>query len=129
VMEASQAYMPLGSGIGSFIPVYASVEPIDTMSRAFWNHAHNDFAEVWLEAGIPALVGLGAFFAWWLISVFSVWRSAATGNVNVAQAATVVTALLLVHSLVDYPLRTLALACVFALCCGLMESWRTRDPD
>jgi hypothetical protein len=35
---------------------------------------------------------------------------------------------LLLHSAGDYPLRTVTLAVVFALCCGLLELARRTDP-
>jgi O-antigen ligase len=129
VLEASFGYLPFGSGVGSFVPVYESVEPIDTMKPAFWNHAHNDLVEVWLETGVLGVAVLAVFLLWWLASVVRIWRPAATaaGLASVPQAAVVVTTLLMVHSLVDYPLRTLALAGVFALACALMEKARTAE--
>src|SRR5260370_32164812 len=52
-IEAATAYMPLGSGMGTFVPVYATFErPEDTFGSAYVNHAHNDVLEVWLEAGV-----------------------------------------------------------------------------
>jgi len=128
VLEASVDYMPLGSGVGSFVPVYASVEPIDTMKPAFWNHAHNDLVEVWLETGLLGAAVLAAFLLWWVSATVRIWRSASMDGAGMALAAIVVTTLLMVHSLVDYPLRTLALAGVFALACGIMEKARVGEP-
>lgn len=127
VIQAASAYLPFGSGIGSFVPVYMSVEPVDTMSRAFWNHAHNDLAELWLEAGILAALAFGVFLVWWLIRAIQAVRMPAGIDASLARAGAAVTALLMIHSTVDYPLRTLALACVFALSCALMEAGRHAD--
>lgn len=127
VLEASTAYLPLGSGVGSFVPVYASVEPIDTMKPAYWNHAHNDLVEVWLETGVLGAAVLLAFLLWWAAASWRIWRAAPSGGDSLAQAAGIVTTLLMVHSLADYPLRTLALAGVFALSCALMEKARTAE--
>jgi hypothetical protein len=129
VLEASSGYLPFGSGVGSFVPVYASVEPIDTMKPAFWNHAHNDLVEIWLETGVLGVAVLAVFLLWWAAATFRIWRPASTSRASMAQAAVIVTALLMVHSLVDYPLRTLALAGAFALACGIMEKVRVADPD
>ena len=42
-IEAARAYMPIGSGLGTFVPVYAMFEkPEDTFADAYVNHAHND---------------------------------------------------------------------------------------
>lgn len=127
VLQASTAYLPFGSGVGSFVPVYASVEPINTMKPAFWNHAHNDLVEVWLETGVLGAALLLVFLLWWGAANWRIWHSASTGGDSLPQAATIVTTLLMVHSLADYPLRTLALAGVFALACGLMEKARAAD--
>lgn len=124
VIEAASSYLPFGSGIGSFVPVYMSVEPVETMSRAFWNHAHNDLAELWLEAGLLAAIAFAAFLFWWLIRAIQAIRMPAGIDASLARAGAAVTALLMIHSTVDYPLRTLSLACVFALSCGLMEAGR-----
>lgn len=129
VFQTSADYLPFGSGIGSFVPVYASVEPIDTMSRAFWNHAHNDLAELWLEAGVMAAVALVLFLAWWLWSAVTAFRLPVGIAGSLARAGSAVSALLMIHSTVDYPLRTLSLACVFALSCALMEAGRQRTDD
>jgi hypothetical protein len=49
-IEAAIAYMPLGSGLGTFVPVYAMFEkPQDAMIDTFANHAHNDLLELWLK--------------------------------------------------------------------------------
>ena len=109
------------------MPVYASVEPIDTMKFAFWNHAHNDLVELWLETGVLGAAVLLAFLLWWAAASWRIWRAAPSGGDSLAQAAGIVTTLLMVHSLADYPLRTLALAGVFALACALMEKARTAD--
>src|SRR5262249_12224840 len=46
-IEAAIAYMPLGSGLGTFVPVYAMFEkPQDTIIDTFANHAHNDLLEL-----------------------------------------------------------------------------------
>lgn len=117
--QAAMAHMPLGAGLGSFPQVYAGLEPIETMGTTYWNHAHNDYLEIALDAGIPGLLVLGAFLIWWLGRVWAAWRGE-TLAAHLARIAGVATALLLIHSIVDYPLRTLALACVFAFACGLM---------
>ena len=50
-IEAAQAYMPFGSGMGTFVPVYAMFEkPQDLIANVYANRAHNDFLE--LLAGI-----------------------------------------------------------------------------
>jgi len=122
--DAAQLYMPLGSGIGTFVPVYAMQQrPEDLQIDAYVNRAHNDFLELWLEAGVAGL-GLLALFVVWLVSrSLSLWRRNAPGreiDLALARAATIVAALIIVHSLVDYPLRTGAMMAILAFACGLL---------
>ncbi|HEX6860397.1 MAG TPA: O-antigen ligase family protein [Caulobacteraceae bacterium] len=120
VAEAAAANLPFGSGVGSFERVYASVEPISTMTNLFWNHAHNDYLEVWLEAGVLGAAAVLLFFAWWVVRAWAAWRGGPSLDRHLGRAASVASGVLLIHSTVDYPLRTLSLACLFAFCCALM---------
>lgn len=116
IAEAALAYLPFGAGVGSFPQVYAGVEPVETMNQTFFNHAHNDYLEVLLDTGIAGVAVLLAFLLWWGSRSWAAWR----GGDALACAGSAATGLLLVHSAADYPLRTLAMACVFALGCALM---------
>src|SRR5581483_9726291 len=87
---------------------------------AYVNHAHDDYLETWLELGWPGLALIAAFLAWWLVSVVRIGRNGRDDDASLATAGAVVVGLLLAHSAVDYPLRTPALATLFALGCGLM---------
>ena len=52
-IAAAKAFMPFGSGVGTFVPVYARFErPEDALLDTYANRAHNDILEVWLEAGV-----------------------------------------------------------------------------
>jgi len=124
-ITAAKAFMPFGSGSGTFVPVYQMFEqPNDTFANIYVNHAHNDFLELWLETGVlgPLLVCL--FLIWLGFTALKVWpRSAAnmsSFDCTLARAATVIIVLLLVHSVVDYPMRTEAIMAVFAVCCALL---------
>jgi O-antigen ligase len=124
-IEAARAYMPFGSGLGTFVPVYAMFERLAGVSDAYVNHAHNDLLEVWLETGVlgPALIGV--FVVWLVQRAVKIWRSqpahgATDLDWSLARAATIIAALVLVHSLVDYPLRTGAMMAIMAFACGLL---------
>jgi O-antigen ligase len=124
-IEAAIAYMPIGSGLGSFVPVYALFEtPEDTLANTFANHAHNDILEFWLEAGIFGLALMISFAIWFVFRAVQIWQSnpprAGALDWSLARAATFVVALIIAHSFVDYPLRTGAMTAMLALACGLM---------
>jgi hypothetical protein len=117
---AAWALQPTGGGLGSFRNIYAGVETNETMAESYWLHAHDDYLELWLEAGWLAVAILLGFLAWWGRTAVAAWRGPPDLPGNLGRAASVATGLLMVHSAVDYPLRTLAMACVFAFACGLM---------
>jgi O-antigen ligase len=123
---AAKAFMPLGSGMGTFVPVYAMFEKPETaLINAFANRAHNDVLELLLEAGAPAAL-LGALFLWWFAArSVRIWRASpgqtATIDRLLARAASVIVVLTVAHSFVDYPLRTSAVMAVVALAFGLMS--------
>jgi O-antigen ligase len=123
-LKAASAFAPLGSGLGTFVPVYAMAEEPETVSTSYTNRAHNDWLELWLEAGVPA-AALGALFLVWLgIRAWAVWSTKrderSLVDALLARAATVTIVLVLLHSAADYPLRTGANLTVFALACALL---------
>jgi O-antigen ligase len=121
-IAATADYMPFGSGIGTFQQVYRTREDPATIDRFYMNHVHGDYIELALETGIPGLLVLLLFLFWWGRQCVRLWRSEQVDDF--ARAATIASAAILAHSLVDYPLRTAAISATFAMCCGLMAESR-----
>jgi O-antigen ligase len=124
-IEAARHFMPFGSGMGTFVPVYALFEkPQDVLANTFANRAHNDILEIWLETGAAGLALMAVFVAWFATRCVALWRRVPVGlraiDGSLARAATLVVGLLIAHSCVDYPLRTSAMMTVFAFACALM---------
>ena len=117
-MQAVQQFGVAGSGIGSFRKVYQMFEDPERVNLTFVNHAHNDYAELAVESGLPGLVILLLFLWWWLMAVRSMARSPAADHF--AMAGAIGSAAVLVHSLVDFPLRTAGISAAFAACLGLI---------
>ena len=111
-------YAPLGSGLGSFDKVYRASEDPDLVGRFYVNHAHNDYLELAVETGLSGVVLILLFLGWWLAVVRKMIRSPLTDRYAVAGAIT--STMILLHSAVDFPLRTAAISTVFAMCLGLM---------
>jgi O-antigen ligase len=86
-------------------------------------HAHNDYAELALETGLPGILLIIAILAWWGRAAWHAWIYSDRGPY--ARAASIGSAAILVHSVVDFPLRTAAIAAVFAMCLALLAERRT----
>lgn len=121
-LHAAGDYFPFGSGVGSFQTVYHAYEPLDKVDPTYMNHAHSDWLEMLLETGLVGVALAAAFLAWWGGRVRAIWR--AEEREPFAQAAVIATLAMMLHSVVDYPLRTAALSAVFAACVGLMSGVR-----
>ena len=116
--EALSDFGLAGSGVGSFVEIYQRFEPAETIEMTSVNHAHNDYLELALETGLPGVILIVLFLWWWASAAWSAWRGA---NENVyARAASIASGALLLHEMVEYPLRSPALTSLFALCVGLM---------
>lgn len=122
VASAGLAFAPLGSGAGSFATVYQMFEPLQAMGPAFVNHAHDDFIETWLEAGVMGAGLIIAFLAWWVAATWRVVQDRRANGAALSLAGSLVVGQMLIHSLVDYPLRTPALITLFAFVCGLIPA-------
>ena len=99
--------------------------PPALLGEYYVNHAHNDWLELWLTGGIPAIVLMIGFLAWLVASIFRLWKNNGEPegpvlDLVLAQAASVVVVLLLLHSIVDFPLRIAAVTVLFAIACAYM---------
>jgi O-antigen ligase len=119
VVDAGRQVMPLGSGVGSFERLFRAAEPLDLVSPAFLNHAHNDYLEAWVETGVIGLAPLALFLLWFGLRSARAWGP---GGSALARASSLAAGLLMAASIVDYPLRTETLACLFAFACGCLTS-------
>jgi O-antigen ligase len=119
-LAALKAYWPVGSGLGSFVPVFQNFEHADAFTSQFINHAHDDYLELLIETGLLGALIAVAGLIW--IALASVRAAAwpAGRDRDLGRVAAVVVLLLLAHSVVDYPLRTAGLATVFGLACALL---------
>jgi O-antigen ligase len=125
VIQAARSLMPLGAGVGAFERVFRAAEPLRLVGPTFFNHAHDEYLEIWLETGVfgPALVA--AFAVWFALAAFRAWRR---GGEPLARGASVGVGLILAQSTVDYPLRTETVACLFAFACGGLAAARRAGP-
>lgn len=130
VMDAVSRFFPFGSGLGTFVEVYQIYEPNKLISASYFNHAHNDFAELLLTAGVPGVL-LVVWAAWlWLKSAGSLVRNRnrETGSdtpgfsaQTMGRAGLSIITMLALYSAADYPLRVpslMLLAAIAAVWCS-----------
>jgi len=117
---AMQQFLPFGSGLGTFVPVFIAAERLEVVDATVPNRAHNDYLELMIEGGVFGWIVLATITA---ILTRQAWRRLrAPDQTGAAPAIFAVAALGVValHSLVDYPLRSLSLACIAAAAAGLL---------
>ncbi|RWE64190.1 O-antigen ligase family protein [Mesorhizobium sp.] len=97
-----------GVGFGNFQKVYQIYEREGMIFSKYVNHAHNDYLEIAFEGGAPAILLMLLYFILLFVALAKIRRD------PLQKAAFLSVSFLLIHSLVDYPLRTAALAMTFA---------------
>ena len=117
VLKLGRDFLPFGSGFGTFDPVFRTAEPNWALGLTYFNHAHNDFLELVVTGGLPALAILAIFLVWWLRATLRAVAAPPGATAARAQAGSAIVAILLSASIVDYPVRTPLLAVIMAVAC------------
>jgi hypothetical protein len=119
-----ESFWPTGSGFGSFPDIFKVFEPDSLLQASYFNHAHNDWAELVITGGLPFLLIVLTMLIWVGRKVAERgFRSLLKGyRGDNRLPLLVVILLLLAASLVDYPLRVpslqaFAVMAVVLLCC------------
>ncbi|MEM7300523.1 MAG: O-antigen ligase family protein [Pseudomonadota bacterium] len=103
-----------GIGLGNFKLGYPAYEDPHMIFNTIVNHAHNDYLELVFEGGLLAVAALVLYFVLFVQRVARIWRQ------PFAKELAVGIAVVLLHSAVDYPLRTLAVASLFVFMNGML---------
>lgn len=122
-IKAAWQALPFGSGLGTFVSVFKVYEPVERMTPAFVNRAHNDWVEFTLEAGLPAILFMALFLGWFVLRAVPAWIGSPAlppRDRLISAAASLAILMLLLHSMVDYPLRTATMFGYFAMFCALL---------
>lgn len=106
-----------GTGLGTFASVFPLVQPAEASGS--WSHAHNDWLELPLEAGIPGTLAAAA------VGV-ALWRRKSKPSSDApapyARAAALALGIAALHAVVDFGLRIPALATTVAVIAALALS-------
>lgn len=128
--EAVLAYLPFGSGLGTFTQIYPAFEGVSSvLVGTYVNRAHKDLIEYSLETGAFGALLLGLTLLYLLGKALPLWRAGRrlTIDVMLQRAAAGVLVLILLHSIFDYPLRTTAMLSLLAVAAGLLLSRPSED--
>ena len=106
VLSMIERYFPFGSGLGAFDPVYRMAEPDALLSLRYFNHAHNDFLEIVLDAGLPGVILLAAALVWFVWQSLRAWRARRETADMLPRTGSILLLLILLASVTDYPGRT-----------------------
>lgn len=99
-------YFPAGSGLGSFDEMFRLQEPFSLLKLTYFNHAHNDFLEIVLNAGLPGLLLLLGALGWWLAASLRAWPAVRLSRDTTPALGSAMLLLIGIASLFDYPART-----------------------
>ena len=129
VKYLTTAYLPWGSGFGTFDPLFRMYEPDRILSPTYFNQAHNDFLELIITGGVPAIIVLLAFLGWFGRRVFGLIAAPdrRSSDQVAGQIGAMLLATFLLASFSDYPLRTPLASALAAMAVGLLERSATAN--
>lgn len=121
-------YFPIGSGVGSFVEVFQMGEPDSLLQPSYVNHAHNDFLEILLTAGLPGLALVaGAAFVILRQAKLAFEKGAVNGRTRIFnRLGFLMIAMLTLASIADYPVRTPSLSALYVIALVWLFSERYR---
>lgn len=103
-MMAGQHWLA-GTGFGSFDAVYQIYEPTALLLPRYVNHAHNDWAQLLIEGGLPAAILLAVFVIWIAKNLWTLFRHQGRPAGGIVFWGSCI-AIIAAASVVDYPVRT-----------------------
>lgn len=113
-------YWPFGVGLGNFVPVFLASERLEVVDPTVPNRAHNDFLEFAIEAGLLGTVVFALCAAILIALARKHWRSGVPGARLQVWFGGAVLVVLGLHSMVDYPLRSISLAAIAAAAAAML---------
>lgn len=117
IYEASFHYLPFGTGSGTFSLIYKKFESDELILITYVNQAHNDWLDLLLTSGYPG-IAVALFI---LVGYFRVAQSALTSHLKddenklYQRLGLVITGIVGLASVVDYPLRAPYMAAFFMI--------------
>lgn len=106
LIDLARLYSPFGSGIGGFESVFMVHEPDTLLAPHYVNHAHNDYLEIAITAGIPGILLIILAGILMLAGMRGITLSEqGHSTLGLARAGFAILFLFAIASAVDYPVR------------------------
>lgn len=117
VIASILAYLPWGTGMGAFERVFQIHEGDELLLPAYMNHAHNDWLELALTGGLPAIFLAAMAACGFVLRARSLFAAKLAGlpSLTHARLGLAIVLLAALASLTDYPLRVPSLAALFVV--------------
>ena len=117
IADMLPAYMPWGTGIGSYAEAYQVLEPDGLLRPTQSNHAHNELLEIALTAGVPGLMLLALAAGALATGLWRAYSGKASGSAGatLSRLGIAMLVLIAVASATDYPVRTPIFSAILAL--------------
>lgn len=130
ILEMSEKYFPIGSGIGTFVEAYQIDEPLLLLDQEYLNHAHNDWLEILLTGGAVAALLAGVATVAWIRSAYLLLASSGghRRDVVLGKLGASIILMLALASFGDYPLRAPSLTAMFVIAAVWMTGGRLSPP-
>lgn len=114
VQQMIETHGLFGAGFGSFPDVFKMFEPDNLLNPSYFNHAHNDWAELLVTGGLPFALVVAAALIWFGRRVMALGtRNLVKGyRGDIRLPVITIVIILAIASAVDYPLRIPSLQAV-----------------
>lgn len=122
ILPAIWDFSIFGSGLGTFQHIYKAYKPFGLTQ--FWDHAHNDYLELFLEFGVIGII----IFALFLYSVLKIIVKGEYRDREIYLKAGFLSSIttIAVHSIMDFNLHIPSNAILFFLIMGIAVSYNIR---
>lgn len=120
---------PFGTGIGTFVPIMFAAERLEVVDTRLPNRAHNEYLEYTMESGIAGPLAMLVISLYLIVIAWKEWRKHqpfSRAQISCAIAAMTIVAL---HSIVDYPFRSMSMASLIAIMVALLLPAPERKPE
>ena len=114
--QAIQDHWLFGTGLGSYPAVIPLYEDPNAVTSTYLARAHNEYLQIFLEAGVPGVAVIVVAFAWLIQRARAIWRDENKNSmIAFRKVAMISICVIVLHSFVDFPARSPAIGAFLAL--------------